>query len=226
MSFARFSLQSVMEELKLKTKYITLDSRSRLYGLRKPIVGLTGGIASGKSTTSNYLKKLGFKIIDADSLIHEIYNEKQTIDFVKELSGSSVTNNSINFKKLREEFFSNPKLKFSLETFLYKRLPEVFNNKVKEHSDQDFIIYDVPLLFEKGLDEFVDVNICVYTTEQNQLKRLIQRDGTDEKLAQEILKSQLNIEAKKEKSQFILNNTSNLSQLETEIQLLTELLFE
>jgi dephospho-CoA kinase len=211
--------------LKLKQKYITLDERTRLYGLSLPIIGLTGGIASGKSTVSNLLKDKGFNIIDADALIHEIYRERETIAFIQNISPESIDDGLINFTKLREAFFSNKETKSNIEQFLYKKLPSLFLRESKVESS-NFVIYDVPLLFEKSIDVLCDISVTVYSTRENQLKRLKLRDGSSNDSALRILSSQLNIEIKKEKSTYVIDNNGDIRDLNSQIQVLIDSLFE
>jgi dephospho-CoA kinase len=218
-------MANLKHPLKLKQKYIRLDERSRLYGLSLPLIGLTGGIASGKSTVSNMLRNRGFHIIDADALIHNIYKEKDTIAFIRSCCPEAVHKNEISFKKLREAFFNDKELKANIEQYLYKKLPAAFMLEVKV-SPYDYIIYDVPLLFEKQIDVLCDTTIAVYTTRENQSKRLKLRDNLEDSLVTKILESQLDIELKKAQSDSVIDNNHDLIQLESQIQLLTNDLFE
>jgi dephospho-CoA kinase len=212
--------------LKIKQKYIRLDERSRLYGLSLPLIGLTGGIASGKSTVSNRLKELGFHIIDADALIHQIYQQQNTVSFLKNLYPEAVKpTGSIDFKVLREAFFSSKEIKESLEKFLYRELPQAFLTEAK-NTESDYLIYDVPLLFEKGLEQKCDTTVTVYASRAEQSKRLKSRDKSDDQLIVRILDSQLDIDFKRENSDFVINNTSRIGHLELEIELFISSLFE
>lgn len=192
---------------KLKDKWITKTPVTRLYNLEKPIIGLTGGIATGKSTVTHILKNLGFEILDADLLVKEIYATKEAKNFIAMNFPQSIHENKINFPKLREIFFASPQNKNLIESFIYSKLPEMF----KKHSaniKQNFIIYDVPLLFEKKLNLLCDLSICVYVPSDIQINRLIKRDKISHDLAIEILKQQMPIEEKKEKSDFIITNVT------------------
>jgi dephospho-CoA kinase len=214
-----------MEELKLNPSNIRLISKTRLYGLDIPIIGLTGGIATGKSTVSGMLRDLGAPVIDADRLIKYIYDQEDTFDFIQLNSPKSIAENKINFKVLREEFFSNSDLKTNIENFLYEKLPIAFKYHVGQFVNPSFIIYDVPLLFEKHLEQSMDVTVLVYAPSEIQLKRLISRDNSSTSLAQSILNSQDPIDSKKEKSDFIVDNSNDTNHLETQIQALRSYLF-
>ena len=214
-----------MEKLKLNSANIRLNSETRLYELDIPIIGLTGGIATGKSTVSNILNDLGASIIDADRLIKYIYNQQDTLGFIKLNSPNSIIKDKINFKVLREEFFSNPYLKLKIETFLYNKLPSAFKYHVDQLEEPNFIIYDVPLLFEKKLEQLLDSTILVYAPRETQLERLIKRDKCSNEVAGKILDSQDPIESKRDKARFIIDNSKDITDLSKEIQVVTEKLF-
>jgi dephospho-CoA kinase len=202
---------------KLKKKFITLNKKSRLYYLDKPIIALTGGIATGKSTVTKLLALRGIEIIDADQLVKSIYEEEETKIFIQENFKQAWVEMKINFKILREIFFKDSNAKNKIEAFIYARLPEVFKQACEKIKEQDFYVYDVPLLFERDLDKKVDLVVVAYSSRQIQLKRLMERDKIDEKLATSILDQQMNIELKKNRANFILNNSGNLKQLADEV---------
>ena len=205
---------------KLKSNYITLTDEQRLYRCELPIIGLTGGIATGKSTASKYLAGLGIPVIDADHLIHTIYAQQETIEFVSSIATDSVKNSQIDFKSLRSAFFKNADLKDKLESFLYQRMPAAFEFELAKYKESPFsyIVYDVPLLFEKNLQSKVDLNILIYADRGTQKDRLMKRDQQTPQQADAILSHQLDIEKKREMAQFCVRNTSNISDLESRIQ--------
>lgn len=209
----------------LKKKYIRLTAKDRLHQCPNPIVGLTGGIATGKSTVSQLFKDHGLYVICADELIHKLYQEEATLNKVKELCPQSLTGEKIDFKSLRKSFFSDPKIKSELEKFLYAELPRVFKLSLPEDTKQ-VIIYDVPLLFEKKLDPLFDQIIAVITHEKIQLERLMQRDGRDEETHRKVLAAQWPLSQKKANSDFVLENNGTLGELEKRVLHLTTELFE
>lgn len=210
--------------LKLKPDMIKISSKERLYNLDIPIIGLTGGIATGKSSVSKLLIKDNICLIDADQLIKEIYSSSETIDFIRSIYPESVLNNNIDFKKLREGFFNNPSLKSQIESFLYQRLPQAFLTKVTK--DSKFIVYDIPLLFEKNLQNKFDQVVLVYAPKELQIQRLMKRDNISKDLSSKIIEQQLDIESKKELSDFIIDNSYDLTHLETQYQTLKKSLFQ
>jgi dephospho-CoA kinase len=192
--------------MNVKDIYITKSQSERLYNIAKPIIALTGGIATGKTTVSNYIKdKHQIEITDADALIKEIYRQDKTISFIKGRCSTAVINGQIDFKILRQSFFSDSNLKNIIEKFLYAELEILFKRKVL-NSNQNFVLYDVPLLFEKKLDKLIDFSILVYATAETQKQRIRDRDGSDEQTINNILNSQLPIDDKKSVSDFIILN--------------------
>lgn len=213
-----------MRLLKLKPNMIKISPKERLHNLDIPIIGLTGGIATGKSSLSKLFIKDNICLIDADQLIKEIYTSSETIEFIRSICPQSVTNNSIDFKVLRETFFNSPNLKSQIENFLYQRLPKAFLNKIIE--DTKFIVYDVPLLFENNLQNKFDQIILVYASKEQQIQRLMERDNISKDLSSKIINQQLDIESKKELSDFIIDNSSDLQNLDAQYQQLKKSLFQ
>jgi dephospho-CoA kinase len=204
--------------MQLKPKFISLKAENRLHQCSLPIIGLTGGIATGKSTVSRLLGEKGFYIIDADQLIKEIYTFEETHHFLNDNFPGVILKNEINFKKLRSLAFQDPKIRKTLEDYLYAYMPKVFTQKVMD-CPHSFLLYDVPLLFEKNLAPLVDQKVLVYATREIQKSRLIKRDQSSSEEAESILKAQINIDEKKGLSNFIIENTKDLDSLEQNVDL-------
>lgn len=198
---------------KLKNNLIKLTSETRLYQIPVPIIGLTGGIATGKSTVSELFSKNGIAVIDADRLVKNIYQYSETKAFVFKHFPEVITNNEIDFKKLREIVFNNQESKTLIENYIYSHMPMEFRKAFSTFKNPEFIIYDVPLLFEKGLDSLVDLSICVYAPKNIQLERIIKRDNCSLEVAKSILSQQMDIDEKKKKSNFVIENTDNITKL-------------
>lgn len=196
-----------MHLLKLKAKLERLNKNKRLHHLDCPIIGLTGGIATGKSTFANFMRQDGLCVVDADALIKEIYQKKETIKFINSLNPEFIQLDKINFQKLRKAFFNDEELKKQIEQFLYQKLPQTFKSHIPKNTK--VVVYDVPLLFEKHLDKLVDVSVLVYAPREIQLQRLVLRDKIDQELANSILDQQMDIEDKRQQADFIIDNTQN-----------------
>lgn len=215
--------------MQLKNNWISKTPETRLYQLPVPIIGLTGGIACGKSTVAKILSEKGFAIIDADQLVKRIYRQDETKAFItKEFPVCINEQQEIDFKKLRTIVFSDSQKKLIIEQFIYQRMPAQFLKAYEElpnHLKNAFVFYDVPLLFEKGLDSKVDVSICVWIPRSKQIERLMKRDEISYQMAENILNEQIDIDIKKEKADLVLDNSQTPNQLVDEInQCLSQLI--
>src|SRR5690606_25085626 len=135
--------------MKLKKEFHKLNSSNRLYQTPVPLIGLTGGIATGKSTVSEILKSEGIPVLCADELVKKIYKLEKTLNYLRSQHPEVITNDQIQFEKLREKFFNETKTKEEIEKLIYSQLPEVFKETFENLRTPAFVIYDVPLLFEK-----------------------------------------------------------------------------
>lgn len=215
-----------MTILNLKQAYCKLDKDQRFYQLDRPIIGLTGGIATGKSSASNYLRSKGYPIIDADGLVKKIYQKAETIKFIKSIKDSYIQYSQVDFKELRKDVFNSLDLKNKIEEYIYAQLPSVFEQEISTKTDQGAIIYDIPLLFEKSLQDQFDLIICIYAPRDVQKSRLISRDGISEELTDNILSQQMDIETKAQKADFTIDNTNDIENLERELDKILELISE
>lgn len=212
--------------MKLKSIHHIKSSEQRLYGVTVPVVGLTGGIATGKSTVSKILESKGFSIIDADRLVKDVYALPETKEFILKRHPEVIQNGQISFPLLREKVFSDQTTKIDIESFIYQRLPAAFNSALKKLKDPKVIIYDVPLLFEKKLAPFFDLTVLVYAPRNIQRARLMTRDGHQETMADNILNQQMDIEEKKEKAKFIIDNSKTEAELAEEVNQFLRLAFD
>jgi dephospho-CoA kinase len=211
--------------MKLKPEYIKQSTQERLYHIDLPIMSLTGGIASGKSTVACLLNRRGLPIISADELVKDIYKQPSTLAFIQKELPEVITNGSIQFPLLRERFFLNKHIKQKVENYIYPKMPEAFKTALDKLQSPDVIIYDVPLLFERGMKGFFDLNVLVYAPRDVQLKRLQSRDGSNEDLANNILNQQMDIELKKSQSDIIIDNSKGKEDLEKEVDLFIRQVF-
>ncbi len=209
----------------LKSNYHKLKSENRLFGLTKPVIAITGGIATGKSSVTELLRSKGLGIIDADKLVKSIYQTKEAEEYIKKNIPEAYSKAGIDFRRLRELFFESQEIKKSIEEFIYPHLKDAFLKEASAMNQQNFYIYDVPLLFERGIDLKVDVIIVVYAPKEIQISRVVQRDQCSRDLAEKILKEQLDIELKKTKGDFVIHNVGSKYDLAAEVdKLLLQLL--
>lgn len=203
--------------MKLKSQWNKLSPEKRLHHLKVPVIGLTGGIATGKSTVASILIEKGFPVINADHLVKEIYTKTETKEFVRTNYPHVMKGSEIDFRLLRELVFSAPIVKEEVEAFIYARMPEAFSAAFSRIGNAEYVIYDVPLLFEKHLDTIVDMKVLVYAPAKIQKARLMERDGHEEAMALTIMSSQMDIEEKRDKSDVVIDNSGTLVELAEEV---------
>ncbi len=176
---------------------------------------LTGGIATGKSTSVEILSNLGFSFIDADSVAHQVLDEQR--DNIAELFGKAlVKGSSVDRKALGNIIFSDGEKKQQLEALLHPLIYDRISN-LSESLDQlkkPYLI-DIPLFFETKRYP-IEQSILVYCPKRIQLKRLMKRDNYSQEEALKRIASQMNIEKKKELAAYIIDNSSNLQSLQEE----------
>jgi dephospho-CoA kinase len=206
-------------EYSFKESIPLLNQTQRMHGLNCPIIGLTGGIATGKSTVARIFIEKGFNLISADLLVKKIYQRKEVIEFIKENWPDVFEGESINFKLLRNVAFSNIENRTKIEELIYSHLKEQFLEEYNEFTDPRLVIYDVPLLYEKRLNELIDYNIVVYSEEETQIERLMKRDHVSKDEALLALSNQMNIEKKKSLCDYLIVNSTTIDALTTEVEL-------
>ena len=177
--------------------------------------GLTGGIASGKTTISMLLEEKGAHIIDFDRLAHkaEEPGEAAWKGIVDHFGGIVLSDGKIDRKKLGDIVFKNPRELEELNCIVHPVVDELWRARVRQIAEQDeraIIISDVPLLFETGWDRKVDFVILVYISPGEQVRRLMHRNGISPEEAYLRLKSQMPIDQKVARSDFVLNNEGPL----------------
>jgi dephospho-CoA kinase len=148
-------------------------------------VGLTGGIASGKSTVANLFQIRGINIIDADVISKELVApDTPCYQAIINLFGQDIvlSDRNLNRKQMREQIFSNPELKTKLESILHPAIQyEIINQS--EASSSPYCVVVIPLLFESQMHNLVDRTLTVDIDTDTQLERLMNRDDIDASLA-------------------------------------------
>ena len=175
------------------------------------IIGLTGGIASGKTTIVNFLKKKKYAIHDSDGVVKKIYS-KPTHRFIKYLKKigfpNSIKNQKINKNIIREEIFINKRKKRELEKFIHKEVKKSREKFLKKHKKSIIVFLDIPLLFENNLEKICDYVILLYAPKAIRKKRTIKRTGMRKKIVENIMNNQLSDSLKRKKADFIINTNT------------------
>lgn len=197
---------------RLKAKWHRLSPEQRLYGRSYPIVALTGGIASGKTSVAEFLKKQNIPVISADQLIKDIYAWPETIEFLRTITPEVIQQKTVDFPKLRALVFTNDELKSQVENFLYQRLPLAFSQAEKKFNMIPWLVYEIPLLFERKMEGFFDVVIVTWVRRDVQKERLLKRDPhTTPEVAEAILKAQLPLDDKRASADIVFDNSTPFS---------------
>jgi dephospho-CoA kinase len=180
------------------------------------IIGLTGGIASGKSVVSRTLKGLGMTVVDADDICHEILAKDSAIrQEVVRTIGTGVLNEGgeIDRGKLGGIVFREPERRKALEAILHPPIREEMWKRARENSGED-VVLDVPLLIETGVHKRVDLVVLVYATRELQIQRLMARDEVSREEAVRRIDAQLSLEEKVSYAHYIINNTGSVEETE------------
>lgn len=186
----------------------------------KKVIGLTGSIASGKSTVSNKLKSLGYKIVDCDEINHRLLlkgNEgylKVLEHFGEEILSSD---GQIDRKKLGSLIFNDPSLKTQLNQILHP-LIKIIAIKELEEVEEGLVFLDCPLLFETDFHELCDLKIVVYVNLDTQIRRLMERDSITFPEALKKIYSQMSLEEKLELADYVVDNCHGLTDLDWQLK--------
>ncbi|MBI5966550.1 MAG: dephospho-CoA kinase [Deltaproteobacteria bacterium] len=196
------------------------------------LLGVTGGIASGKNTVAQVLEQLGAPIIDFDVLSRVVVEPgkpvwKEIVAYFGEqvlLDGKTLDR-----KKLAQIVFRDPEKRKKLESFVHPKILEEFIRLVKEYTAKDpsvIIQAIVPLLFEVNLQSLFHKVLLVYIPEEMQIERLIKRDDISREMAINILRCQLPIEEKERLADFIVDNSGSLEETKRQVEEIWEKLKE
>ena len=178
------------------------------------VVGLTGGIASGKTTVVKLLKKNKLAVHDSDSVVKGIYSKPKTkfLNHLKKINlGKSLKGGRIDKKSIREKIFNNTKKRKLLESYIHAEVKKARNVFLKKHSQKKtkIVFLDIPLLFENKLEKICDFTILFYAPPTIRKKRAIRRRGMQKKILEKIIKSQLSDQTKKKKADFVVDTSIN-----------------
>lgn len=190
------------------------------------IIGLTGGIATGKSTVTEFLIEKGYKVIDADKIARKVVevNYPAYKEIVEEF-GVEILNKdlTINRTKLGSIVFNSEEKRKRLNSIVHPRVFQEISNLILNYCESEKIVFlDVPLLIEE-LDLFKKYNIyiheiwLVYTDKEKQIERLMQRDNFTYEEAEKRISSQLPMKIKKKCADRIINNNKNIKELKNTV---------
>ena len=183
---------------------------------------ITGGIGTGKSSASAILSLYGFRIIDADKVAHKVLNSKY-LDIAKVFGNEYIIeDNQVDRKALGKLVFSDSNSRKKLEEILHQ---SIFEEIKKLSIEQDKFgkpyLIDIPLFYERG-NYPIDKVITVYAPKDLQIQRVIKRDNLTKDEAIKRVESQIDIEIKKKRAKWVIDNSGSLSQLQKECERVKE----
>lgn len=189
------------------------------------VIGLTGGIGTGKSTVSQILKDRGFSVIDLDVISHEVIEFSSVVEKIVQNFGREVLdedeagNCTISREKLGKIIFSDKKKRLALNSIMHPEILKVMHKKILEcKSEKNKIIFvEVQLLFEVQWEKEFDYILLVAAKRDMQVRRVLERDKRSEEEAWNIINSQMSLDEKREKSDFVIENDGNMDDLNKKV---------
>jgi dephospho-CoA kinase len=190
-------------------------------------IGLTGGIATGKSTVAMILREMGHPVVDADELARTVVKPgtpvgDATLVRVAQVFGPEILNpdGSLDRSRLGQKVFQDPDLRLKLEAILHPEIQKLRASERRRLENDGFpmAFYDVPLLFEKHLESEFDHVVLVYTSEFLQRERLKARDHLGDEEISARLAAQWPIEEKKKRADYVILNSSGKDELRAQVK--------
>jgi len=189
------------------------------------IIGLTGGIGSGKTTVSNLFKNLGVPIIDTDVIARELVdNDHSVLEEITDAFGKIILDDDglLDRNILAKIIFSEEHKKQQLEKILHPKIRIKVEKAIKIYhakpNQPQYIIVVIPLLFETNFHQLIDKTLVVIANEENKIKRIIQPDGRTPEDILSIIKSQVSDSKRISEADDIIENNCDIKELETKIQ--------
>ena len=200
------------------------------------VIGLTGGIGTGKSTVSQILREKKFPVIDLDTISHEVIKIPKVIEKIVENFGKEVLENSGNFEnennairisreKLGKIIFENKEKRLLLNSIMHPEILHVMREQISKYKKNNKIIFvEIQLLFEVQWEKEFDYILLISAKKSTQIRRILERDKRSENDALNIINSQLPLDEKKKRSDFVIENDGNIEELKEKIDKFLEYL--
>ncbi len=183
------------------------------------VLGLTGSIGMGKSTTAKFFKQKGIPVYDADETVHQLYQDESVIKRITAIFDDCLTDNHIDRAKISRQIVQEPAKLVSLEKIIHPLVREKENAFVATHRENGdkLVVLDIPLLFETGGLERVNKIAVVSAPLEIQRQRVLQRDGWTEEKFQAVLARQIPDNEKRMRADFIIDTSKGLEYAENEV---------
>jgi dephospho-CoA kinase len=183
------------------------------------VIGITGGIASGKSYVSSVIKKAGYPVIDADLISKELSQKGGSVyhAIIRTFGESFLDENKeINRQKLGSLIFNDKQAKGLLNSISHPLIIEEMEKQIKM-AKTDLVFVDVPLLYESGLENMFDKIVCVYLPRKIQIERLMNRDNISYEYAVKKIESQMSLDKKKRMADFVINSSNSFDYVSLDV---------
>ena len=175
-------------------------------------VGLTGSIGMGKSTVADMFKNFGCPVFDADKVVHGLYEKGGAgIDIIKSFYPAAVVNSAVDREILRSYIAENPDKIRELETLIHPLVKKLRDDFLKTNQNKELLVFDIPLLFETGLNKNMDITVVVSAPYHVQHKRVMSREGMTEKIFSGLLAKQISNDEKKTMADIIIKTDESLN---------------
>jgi len=189
---------------------------------KKILIGITGGIGSGKSIVGKKLVQMGFKVLNADLIAKELYKTDKNLAraIVREFGEDILTyKNRINLSKLKDIIFTSRRNYLKINSIVH---PVVISNLLSRFKriKSSIIFIEAALIFESGFDKLLDYVLMVYSDKENRIKRIMERDGVKREEVEKIIKMQMDDRKKTERSDFILVNNKSCEFITKQVEFL------
>ena len=175
------------------------------------VIGITGGIGSGKTTLCKHLEKIGYPVHDSDKYVSSIYKNpnRAFLSFLKKnISKEVVKNYKINKKKVANIIFNKDESRKKLEKYIHKEVKKSRKNFIKKNRKKNIsaIFIDIPLLLENNLEKSFDTVVCVISKKKLRTERVLKSKKFTKQILNKIIKSQTSDKQRRSRSQIIINN--------------------
>lgn len=185
----------------------------------KRVIGVTGGIASGKSNVCNVIKEAGYPVLDCDKITQELSNVDMPIyNAIVNAFGSDfvLEDKSLDKKKLSKLIFNNDAAKIRLNQVTHPIIRDELIKRIGEIQD-GLVFVEVPLLYEAKFNDICDKVICVFLTKKRQVERLMEREGIDEDYALAKIHSQMDLYLKREMADYVVDSKGDFDETKKQV---------
>jgi len=192
----------------------------------KLVVGVTGGIGSGKTLVCKMLAKRGFKVYYADRIAKNLYlTDKKLVKEIAKVYGRDILNykGKINLPKLKEKIFASKKNYEMINNLVHPAVINFLRTEIKK-SNYDLVLVEAAVLFESGFNKSLDYIVTIYSNKKNRINRLMVRDESSKTEINHLMKFQIDEKNKMEMSDFVIMNNKTVDDLKKQVDFLSKVM--